>query len=88
MGQLHIRGQGLKSTREKPPDTDLEEKSKNNVVICTTVDHSTNKEGKFYSDLCGRFPTTSSRGNKYIYTMYVYCCNAILTAEMKNISDK
>ena len=47
MGHLYMRRQGLQSTREKPPDTDLEYKSKSNVVFCTTVDPSTTKEGKF-----------------------------------------
>ena len=59
-----------------------------NVMFCTTVDPSTTKEGKIYSDLCGRFPTISSRGNKYVYVMYVYDCNAILTTAIKNRSDK
>ena len=62
MGHLYIRRQGLKSTTEKPPDTDLEENIKNNIVYCTTVDPSSTKEGKIYSDLCGLFPTTSRRG--------------------------
>ena len=72
MGHLHRRRQGLKSTKEKPPDTDLEYNIKTNVVYCTTVDPSTTKEGNIYLDLCGRFPTASRRGNKYIYVMYVY----------------
>ena len=38
--------------------------------------------------MCGCFPTTSIRGNKYIYVMYVYDCNYILTTSMKNRSDK
>ena len=46
------------------------------------------KEDKIYSYICGRLPTTSSRGNKYIYVMYVYECNAILTIATKNRSDK
>ena len=50
------------------------------------MEPSTTKEGKIYSDLYGCFPTTSSRGNKYIYVMYVYACNAILTAAIKNRS--
>ena len=79
MIHLNMRRQGLNSTREKPLDTDLEDKSKTNVVFCTTVDPSITKEGKFYSDICRRFPTTSSRGNKYICIMYVYYCNSILT---------
>ena len=75
--------QGLQLTKEKPPDTDLE----NNVVYFTTVEPSTTKEGKIYSDLCGRLPTTSNREKKYIYVMYVYDCNAILTTATKNRSE-
>ena len=82
-----MRRQGLQSTKEKPPDTDLENKITTNVVYFTTVEPSTTKEGKIYSDLCRRFPTTSSRGNKYIYAIYVYDCNAIITTEMKNKRD-
>ena len=52
------------------------------------MEPSTTKEVKIYSDICGHFPTTSSRGNKYIYVMYVYDCNKILTIAMKNRSDK
>ena len=48
---------------------------------------STTKEGKPYSDLYGRFPITSNKGNKYIYVMNVYDCNAILTT-VKKRSDK
>ena len=59
MRHLQIRRQGLQSTKEKPPDTDLEEKIKINVLFFTTVDPSTTEEGNIYPDLCGRFPTTS-----------------------------
>ena len=88
MGHLHMRRQGLQSTKEKPPDTDLEEKIKTNVLFSTTVDPKETKEVKIYSDLCGRFPTTSSRGVKYIYVMYVCGCNSIATIAIKNRSDK
>ena len=57
-------------------------------MVSTTVDPSTTKEVKFYSVLCGRLPTISIRGNKYIYDMYIYAYNFILTTAMKNISDK
>ena len=83
-----MRRQGIKSTIEKPQDTDLEYKSKKYVVFCTTVDPGTTKEGTFFSDICERFPTTPSRGNKYIYTMYIYGFNANLTTATKNRSDK
>ena len=88
MGHLNMRRQGLQSTKETPNDTDLEENIKTNVVFFTTVEPSTTKEGNIYSDLCGRFPITSSRGNKYIYVMYMYECNAILTTEIKNRGNK
>ena len=83
-----MRRQGLQSTKEKYPDTDLEDKIKTNIVYCTTVGPITTKEGKIYSNLCGRFPTTSSRGDKYIYVMYVYDCNSILTTATKNKINK
>ena len=88
MGNLHTIRQGLQTTKEKPPDIELEENIKMNVMYCTTVYPSTTKEVKIYSDLCGRLPTTSRRGNKYIYVMYMYECNAILTTETKNINEK
>ena len=83
-----MRRQGLQSTKEKPPDKNLEENIKNNLVYCPTLETSKTKEGKIYSDLCGRFPTTSSRGNKYTYVMHVYDCIAILTKEIKNRNEK
>ena len=43
MVHLHMRIQGLQSTKEKPPDIYLEDKSKTNVVFCKTVYLSTTK---------------------------------------------
>ena len=86
MGHLHMRRQVLQSTKVKPPDTDWEEKIKTNDVFCTTVGPSTTKEGNIYSDPRGRLPTTSSRGRKYIYVMYMYDCNTILTTATNNRS--
>ena len=83
-----MRRKGLKSTKDKTQDTDLEYKRKTNVVFCTTVDPGTTKEDRLYSYLCGHFPTTSSIGNKYIYGMYVYGFIFVLMTEMKNRSDK
>ena len=71
MGHPHIRIKGLHSTKEKHPDTDLEDKSKINLVFYITLETSATKEGNIYLYLCGRFPTTSSRVNKDIYVMYV-----------------
>ena len=40
--------------------------------------------GKIYTDQSGRFPVTSSEGNKYILLIYDYDSNAILTEPIKN----
>ena len=45
MGHLHMRRQGLKSTVEKLLDTELEDKSKTNVVSFTTLETSKTNEG-------------------------------------------
>ena len=88
MGHIQMRRKGLQPTKEKTPDTYLEDKKKTDLVFCTTVYPRTTKEGKIYLELCGSFPTTSIRGNKYIHVIYAYDCNEILTTEIKNISDK
>ena len=64
MDNLNIRRQGIQSTRKKPPDIDLEDKCNTNLVLCTTVDLSTTKEGEIYSKLCGHFPITPNKENK------------------------
>ena len=43
--------------------------------------------GQISTDLTGRFPVTSSRGNKYLLVLYDYDSNSILTEAMKNRSD-
>ena len=47
MGHMHMKIQGLRSTRDKPVDTDLEYKREKNVVVCITLDPNTKNEGKF-----------------------------------------
>ena len=42
--------------------------------------------GKTFSDQTGRFPVTSSRGNKYVMIMYDYDSNIILGEAMKSRS--
>ena len=41
---------------------------------------------KAYSDLTGRFPVQSSRGNNYVMVIYSYDANAILAEPLKNRS--
>ena len=71
MDHLHMKIQGVKPTR-KTPDTYLEENIKTNLVFCITIKPSVIHEGKIYSELCGRFPIITNKGNRYIYVIYVY----------------
>ena len=57
-------------------------------MVCTTVEPSTTNEEKVYSDLCGHLPTTSIRGDKYSYVIYVYGFTTIIMKATKNRSDK
>ena len=41
-------------------------------------------KGTIYTDLPGRFPTRSYKGNQYIFLTYVYNANAILVRPMKS----
>ena len=43
-------------------------------------------KGEIHTDLTGRFPVTSSRGNKYIFVLYDYDSNAILVEPLQNRS--
>jgi hypothetical protein len=43
--------------------------------------------GQIYSDQTGRFPVTSSRGNKYIMVVYDYDSAAILAEPIKNRTE-
>jgi hypothetical protein len=43
---------------------------------------------QIYTELTGRFPTTSLGGNKYILILYDYDSNSVLPAPMKNRVDK
>ena len=47
MAQLNMRRQGLKSTRKKNKDKNLEDKCKTNLFFYTTVDPRKTEEGKF-----------------------------------------
>jgi hypothetical protein len=82
-GHLCHERQGLRSTQ--PPVTQpkvtfadskpLEPQTRTNWVFKKPI----NVTGQIYSDQTGRFPTTSSRGNKYVMIVYDYDSNAILS---------
>jgi hypothetical protein len=43
--------------------------------------------GQIYTNQTGRFPTTSSRGNKYVMFLYDYDSNTILAEPLKSKSE-
>ena len=58
------------------PDNDKTE------LVVATVGETHN----IYTDQVGKFPITSSWGNKYILIMYVYDYNSILSSPLNSIS--
>jgi hypothetical protein len=43
-------------------------------------------QGQLYTDLMGKFPVRSSKGNSYIMVCYVYDCNYVKVIPMKSRS--
>jgi hypothetical protein len=74
MGHMNQRRQNIRSTSKAPiekqptPDTDL---STNTHLVYAVVVF----QGQLYTDLTGKFPARSSKGNSYVMVCYVYDCN-------------
>ena len=77
-GHMQQVQQGLRSTQPTLPPQALE-----NIISVETLDIT----NRIYSDQTGRFPVTSSRGNKYIMVVLDHDSNAILTTPMKSRHD-
>lgn len=93
-GHLSQERSNLQSTKKKT------KKSKSNIKIdtdfCPTSDFpnvkrhevvyflTTTDSSCAYTDLMGKFPVQSSRGNNYVLVAYHYDANAILTKDLKN----
>jgi hypothetical protein len=85
MGHMNQRRQNIRSTSKTPivdqstPDTDLG--SKTHLVYDIVVD-----QGQLYTDLTGKFPVRSSKGNSYVMVCCVYDCNYVKVTPMKSRS--
>jgi hypothetical protein len=85
MVHMNQRRQNIRSTSKTPivaqptPDTDLG--SKTHLVYAVVVD-----QGQLYTDLTGKIPVRSSKGNSYVMVCYVYDCNYIKVIAMKSRS--
>jgi hypothetical protein len=72
----------------KSIDKVLEATSNNSDNHTTQINneflHTFQPMGQIYTDQTGRFPVTSSGGNKYIMLLYNYDSNSIATELMKS----
>jgi hypothetical protein len=85
MGHMNQRRQNIQSTSKAPaekqqsPDQDLGIKT--HLVYTVVVD-----QGQLYTDLTGKFPVRSSKGNSYVMLCYIYDCKYIKVVPMKSRS--
>jgi hypothetical protein len=86
MGYMNQHRQNIRSTSKKPVTSDIEDESvtpaglgtKTHLVYAVLVD-----QGQLYTDLTGKFPVRSSKGNWYIMVCYAFYCNYVKFVPMK-----
>jgi hypothetical protein len=82
MGHMNQRRQNIQSTskapaeKQQPQDKDLG--AKTHLVYAVVVD-----QGQLYTDLTGKFPVRSSKGNSCVMVCYIYDCNYVKVIPMK-----
>jgi hypothetical protein len=85
MGHMNQRHRNIRSISKEPvekqaaPDTDLG--TKTHLVYAVVVD-----QDQLYTDLTGKFPVRSSRGNSYVMVCYNYDFNYFKVIPMKSRS--
>jgi hypothetical protein len=79
--------QNIRSTQ---PDVDHPAQEPNMVQEdkCNYIYAAVMETNQIYTDLTGRFPTTSLSGNTYILILYDYDRNSVLSSPTKNRGDK
>jgi hypothetical protein len=85
-GHLRQERQGLQSTQPPPVPLaipDPEPNTRTHVVFMKPIEIT----GKIYSNQIGRFPLTSSCGNKYIMLVYDVDSNSITTEPLKSRNE-
>jgi hypothetical protein len=82
---MNQRRQNIRSTskapleKQQPPDTDLG--TNTHLVYVVVVD-----QGQLYTDLTGKLPVLSSKGNSYVMVCYIYDFNYAKVVPMKSRS--
>jgi hypothetical protein len=85
MGHMNQRRQNIRSTskepieKQQPPYTDLG--TNTHLAYTVVVD-----QGQLYTDLTGKLPVRSSKGNSYVMICYIYEINYIKVVPMKSRS--
>jgi hypothetical protein len=83
IGHMNQRLQNIRSTSkapiEKQPTPDIDLGTETHLVYAVVVD-----QGQLYTDLTGKFPVQSSKGNSYVMVCYVYDCNYVKVIPMKS----
>jgi hypothetical protein len=86
-GHMNHQRQNTRSTQTRAPTTapalEPTYTGKTEFVYATIVD-----SGQINSDLTGRFPTTSTKGNKYVLVINDYDTNSVLTEPIKSRGDQ
>jgi hypothetical protein len=75
MGHMNQRRQNIRPTAKTPITSDIEDikitnthsGTKTHLVYVVLVD-----QGQLYTDLTGKFPVRSSKGNSYVMVCYFY----------------
>jgi hypothetical protein len=89
MGHMNQRRQYIRSTSKTPITSDIEDitatpatsDTKTHLVYAVLVD-----QGQLYTDLTGKFPVRSRKGNWYVMVCYVFDCNSVKVLRMKSRS--
>ena len=87
-GHMYQTRNNLKSNKKKELKTPEEEPMKalvqqTNKFFIKIIDY----KRQIATDLTGKFPVTSNRGNKYLFVLYDYDSNCILICPMKSRAD-
>jgi hypothetical protein len=90
MGHMNQRRHNIRSTSKTPitaaiedvPETNTNLGAKTHLVYAVLVD-----QGQLYTDLTGKFPVRSRKGNSYVMVCYVYDCNYVKVVPMKSRSS-
>jgi hypothetical protein len=82
LGHMNQWRKNIRSTSKAPigiqPPLDTDLRTNTHLVYVVVVD-----QGQLYTDLTGKFPVRSSKGNSYVMVCYIYDCNYVKVIPMK-----